>query len=91
MKICYVLEVCAMCLLKTFSLFGQNCFLEDFVPMLAVIPPHGDSLKTTQTPNVPITINLNAYTKYQNIFAGKGLCGDKEYSAGQIKKWSAAY
>ena len=73
MKICYILKVCALCLLTTIFLFGQNCFLEDFVPKYATIPPYIDSAKTTETPNVTVTINTDTLGKVSKYILGNAV------------------
>ena len=73
MKICYILKVCALCLLTTIFLFGQNCFLEDFVPKYATIPPYIDSAKTTETPNVTVTINTDTLGKVSKYVLGNAV------------------
>jgi hypothetical protein len=67
LKIRYTLQIGVMWLIATVSLFGQNCFLEDFTPKSATIPPYVDSAKTVQSPNVTVTINpdtLGEVSKY---------------------------
>ena len=60
MKICSALQVSAMLFFVALPLFGQsstNCFLEDFEPKYATIPPYKDVEKTTAAPTVTVTIN----------------------------------
>jgi hypothetical protein len=76
MKICYTLQVGAMCMITTISLFGQsspNCFLEDFQAKVATIPPYVDSAKTTQAPNVTVTINTDTLGKVSKYILGNAV------------------
>ncbi|HEX9935349.1 MAG TPA: alpha-L-arabinofuranosidase, partial [bacterium] len=47
---------------------GVNCFLEDFMPKYAAVPPYKDAAKTTEAPLVTVTINaadtLGKVSKY---------------------------
>ena len=71
MKICCTMLITALWLTTGAPLFGQgsaNCFLEDFEPKMATIPPYTDVAKTTATPTVTATMNaadtLGKVSKY---------------------------
>lgn len=71
MKNYYSLQVIVLLLVAALPLFGQsttNCFLEDFEPKYASVPPYKDATKTTATPTVTVTINsadtLGKVSKY---------------------------
>ena len=62
MKNIFIYIVIALLLSITISLNGQdmeNCFLEDFEPKVAAIPPYEDVEKPTAEPTVTITIDAN--------------------------------
>jgi hypothetical protein len=55
-----LIQVCVPLLGAAIPLFGQgsqNCFLEDYYPKYAVIPPYENTDKTTAGPTVTATIN----------------------------------
>ena len=63
--------LCILCLFSTITLKGQestNCFLIDFEPRYATIPPYEEVEKTTAEPNVTVEINtadtLGKVSKY---------------------------
>jgi len=71
MKILYIVPLCfilATVVLPAFSQTAQNCFLNDFEPKYANVPPSVDSVKTKQTPTVVVTVNgtddLGKISKY---------------------------
>ena len=71
MKTRYVILLGAVWLITTAPLFAQevvNCFLEDFEPKAATVPPYEDVAKTTEAATVTVTINaadtLGKVSKY---------------------------
>jgi hypothetical protein len=76
LKIRYTLQIGVMWLIAMTPLFGQNntnCFLEDFTPKLATIPPYIDSAKIVQTPNVTVTINMDTLGKVSKYILGNAV------------------
>jgi Secretion system C-terminal sorting domain len=77
MKIIYLLiQVGIIWLFATTVLFGQsgpNCFLQDFEPKLATIPPSVDSAKTDQIANVTVTINPDTLGKVSKYILGNAV------------------
>jgi hypothetical protein len=76
MKIRYASQIGVLWMIATMSLFAQsntNCFLNDFVPKLATIPPSVDSAKTTQTSNVTVTINPDTLGKISKYILGNAV------------------
>ncbi len=62
MKIRCQMLLSAICLFTTIPLFGQgsvNCFLKDFEPKNATIPPYEDVVKTSAAPTVTVAINTS--------------------------------
>ncbi len=60
MKYYFIIIYSIISFIATSPIFGQdsdNCFLEDFVPKKAIIPPHQDSDKPSESASVTITIN----------------------------------
>jgi len=71
MKTPFTIYISTFWLIAATSLFGQssmNCFLEDFEPKYATIPPYKDVEKTTAAPTVTVAINpadtLGKVSKY---------------------------
>jgi len=59
MRFRYIPLFCILGLTSAISLFGQtnpNCFLEDFQPKNAVIPPYEDADQTSLAPTMTVTI-----------------------------------
>lgn len=60
MKYYFIIMYNIILFIATFPIFGQegdNCFLEDFEPKNAIIPPHQDFDKPSESASVTITIN----------------------------------
>jgi hypothetical protein len=60
MKYYCMMLLSVLCIIAVIPLAGQNgvnCFLEDWEPQYATIPPYGDVEKITSAPVVTITIN----------------------------------
>jgi len=60
MKYYFIIIYSIISFIAISTIFGQdsdNCFLEDFEPKKAIIPPHQDFDKTSESASVTITIN----------------------------------
>jgi hypothetical protein len=72
----YTLRIGILWMLAALPAFGQdstNCFLEDYEPKIAVIPPHTDSVQTTQPPEVFVRINTDTLGKVSKYILGNAV------------------
>ncbi len=70
-----ILVACMVAVVSSLSLFAQNenCFLEDFTPKTAVIPPSVVANKTTSTPTVTVTLTTDTLGKISKYVFGNAI------------------